>query len=90
MSKQKRLEEVITAYWEIGTALRHPSAKAVSTERALKLLNQSDRLNAVAGEHKLGANMHTLKYDIIEGNTEWRKHERQEVTRLASILHMKR
>ncbi len=84
----KRLEEIINAYWAVGTALRHPTAEGMTTSNALGLLNQSDRLNPVADELKLGDEMHTLRYDIIEGNTEWR--EKRVVQGLASILHMRR
>lgn len=84
----KRMEAIITAYWEVGTALRHPTAPAVSTERALKLLNQSDRLLPNAAEVNLSANMHTLRYDIIEGNTEWR--EKHVVQGSALILPIRR
>ncbi len=66
----KRLEEIVAAYWEVGTALRHPEGSAVSTERALSRLNTSDRLRPT--EHKLAESMHILRYDIIEGNDEWR------------------
>lgn len=84
----KRLEEITTAYWAVGTALRHPTAEGMTTSDALSLLNQSDRLNPVAEELKLGDEMHILKFDIIEGHTEWR--EKRVVQGLASILHMRR
>ncbi len=86
--KQKRLEEVITAYWVVGTALRHPDAEPLSTSGAIKLLNQGDRLRLDGSEAKLSEEMHTLKYDIIEGNTEWR--EKRVVHGSASILPMRR
>lgn len=75
----KRLEEVISAYWEVGTALRHPEAPPLSASDALDLLRERDRLVPVAEEARLLENMHTLTFDIIEGNTEWRSHETQAV-----------
>jgi len=84
----KRLEEIVTAYWAVGTALRHPDAKEMSTSQAIKLLNQGDRLNLVAEEAVLSGMMHTMKYDIIEGNTEWR--EKVEARGSALILPIRR
>ena len=75
-----RLERIAKCYWAVGTALRHPDAPAVSTEKALKALNTSDQLRPQdAKEMRLSAEMHTLRYDIIEGNTEWRSNESRKV-----------
>ena len=84
----RRMEEIAEAYWAVGTALRHPKAKALSVEIALKLLNQGDRLLPTGEEQKLSSEMHTLKYDIIEGNTKWR--EKHAVRGSALILPMRR
>ena len=81
----KRLEEIIRCYWEVGTALRHPDAPPVSTEKALKVLNQMDRLRPYASEQRLGERMHTLKYDIIEGNTQWRASHKVQNSKLIQL-----
>ena len=70
--KKRRLEEVITAYWVVGTALRHPTAPSISAKEALTLIDQQDRLIPGAEEARLLNEMHILKYDIIEASTEWR------------------
>ena len=75
----KRLEEVISAYWNVGVALRHPDAPALACGDTLSLLNQADRLVPIAEEARLAEEMHTLTYDIIEGSTEWRKNEKRKV-----------
>jgi hypothetical protein len=67
----KRLERIVAAYWEVGTALRSPSAPPLACGDALKQLNTSDRLRPE--EWKLAEQMHILRYDIIEGNNEWRE-----------------
>lgn len=81
----KRLEEIACAYWEVGTALRHPNAPALSTEKALKVLNQMDRLRPDGSEQKLAERMHTLKYDIIEGNTQWRASHKVQNSKLIQL-----
>ena len=81
----KRLEEIISAYWEVGTALRHPNAPPLSAEKALKQLKVMDRLLMNAEEHPLATNMHTLKYDIIEGNTQWRAPRKVQGSRLIQL-----
>lgn len=80
----KRLEKIISAYWEVGTALRHPDAPSLSTERAFQLLRESDFLRPT--EWKLSANMHIIRFDIIEGNTEWRQKDIEKQKELNSKL----
>jgi len=75
----KRLEEIISAYWAVGIALRHPDAPSMACGDALSLLNQADRLVPIAEESKLAEEMHTLTYDIIEGSDEWRRNEKRRV-----------
>ena len=85
-----RLESIALAYWEVGTALRHPDAPACTTSHALRTLNESDRLRPT--ESRLSEEMHTLRYDIIEGNQEWRTPDgnKQKVQGSALILPMRR
>ena len=78
----KRIEEIVSAYWAVGTALRHPDAPGMSCGDALSLLNQADRIRPGAEEQKLSEDMHELTYDIIEGNTEWREKRRVQNSRL--------
>ena len=66
----ERLEKITQAYWEVGTALRNPTGKSITTEESFKLLLESDHCRPE--EWKLTAEMHILRYDIIEGNSEWR------------------
>jgi hypothetical protein len=68
---RRRLEEITEAYWAVGTALRHPDAPGLSCEHALALLNKGDKLRPE--EWRLRELMHTARFDIIEGNTEWRE-----------------
>jgi hypothetical protein len=82
----KRLEHIISAYWEVGTALRHPDAPALTTEQAFKRLGKARRLRPE--EWKLAEQMHTLKFDIIEGNTQWRHGEQQKVQDSKLIHHL--
>jgi hypothetical protein len=71
----KRLEQITSDYWDVSTALKHPDAPGMSAEDAFKKLNSSDRLRPE--EWRLSENMHIVRYDIIEGNDEWR--EKQQV-----------
>ncbi len=70
MSKRS-LEEITKAYWSVGLALRHPDAPGLSCEQAFMLLNQGDRLRP--SDWRLMELMHIVRFDIIEGNTEWRE-----------------
>lgn len=81
-----RLEAVTKAYWLASYGLRHPDAPPIATGTALKALCSSDRLRPE--EWKLAELMHVVRYDIIEGNTQWRGN--QKVRGLASILPMRR
>lgn len=71
----KRLEEIVSSYWAVSYAMNSPdpNAPVVTTEKALHRLNDADRLRPT--ETKLSAKMHDLRFDIIEGNTEWRSKE---------------
>jgi len=64
------LEGITLAYWEVRTAVHLPEAPAMTTEKALKKLLLSDKLRPE--DWRLSALMHNVRYDIIEGNTEWR------------------
>ena len=83
----KRLEQITTDYWAVSYAMNSPDADAlvVTTGDALRALNSADRLHPT--ETKLSAYMHDLRYDIIEGNTEWRSKE--SLRGSASILRMR-
>ena len=82
----KRLEEIAAAYWRVGTAVRHPKGADMTAGDALHTLNASDRLRPE--EWRLAENMHTLRFDLIEGNDKWR--EKQEARGSASILPIRR
>jgi len=71
----KRLEHIINDYWAVSYAMNSPDPEApvITTEKALKKLNSADRLRTT--ESRLSARMHCLRYDIIEGHTEWRSKE---------------
>ncbi len=81
----RNLERITSDYWEVGVALNHPDSDPLSAESALKTLNSSDTLRPT--DWRLSELMHTLRYDIIEGNTGWR--EKQRAIGSASILPMK-
>ncbi len=81
-----RLEQITSDYWLVSRALRAPEAPdTLTTEKALKALNSSDRLRPE--EWRLNDLMHIIRYDIIEGNTKWR--EQRRVVNSVSILHTK-
>ncbi len=84
MSKRS-LEEITVAYWAVGTALRHPDAPGLSCERAFELLGKGDRLRPT--DWRLTELIHVVRFDIIEGNTEWR--EKILTAGSASILPIK-
>lgn len=76
----KRLEEIAAAYWQVGTALRHPAAPAITVEEALTALRIRDKCRPE--EWRLAANMHEITFDIIEGNTKWREKRKVQDSRL--------
>ena len=82
---KRRLELITENYWMVSHSLNHPSSDALSCEKALHTINSSDRLRP--DEWRLNELMHTLRYDIIEGNTEWRGNQR--VVGSALILPMR-
>ncbi len=79
------LEGITKAYWDVRVAVYHPKAPRMSTEQALKKLGLSDLLRPE--DWRLSAVMHEVRYDIIEGNDQWR--ERQQVAGSISTLRTK-
>lgn len=82
----RNLERITSDYWEVGVALNHPDSAALTAEDALGALRSSDMLRPT--DWRLMELMHTLRYDIIEGNTGWRE-TRRTGTNSVSILHTK-
>lgn len=82
----RRIEQATMDYWDVGHALRHPGAPPITTEKALKKLNSSDRLLPIAEENKLSSLMHTIRYDIIEGNSSWREQARVVNSKLIPLI----
>ena len=81
-----RLEQITSDYWLVSRILRDPDAPDdITTEQAIKTLNSSDRLRPE--EWRLADLMHVLRYDIIEGNTQWR--EQRQVANSVSTLPTK-
>ncbi len=80
-----RLESITEDYWRVSQSLRDPDSPALTCEKALHIINSSDRLRP--DEWGLRELMHTLRFDIIEGNTEWRGSQR--VVGSASIMPMR-
>ncbi len=72
-------------YWAVSHALKAPDGGALTTGDALKLLNSSDKLRPT--DWRLRDLMHTIRYDIIEGHSEWR--EKRRVVGSVSILPTK-
>ena len=66
-----RYEQIATDYWAVSNSLRDPDSPAITCQDALGLIGSSDRLRP--DEHRLRELMHVIRYDIIEGNTEWRE-----------------
>lgn len=82
---KRRLELITENYWLVSQSLRDPDSAALTCEKALHTINSSDRLRPE--DWRLNELMHTLRFDIIEGNTEWRGNQR--VVGSASILPMR-
>ena len=76
----KRFETIVGAYWRVGVALRHPTAPGLTVQDALSTLNEDIALRP--HEHRLRGEMHTLRYDIIEGNNKWREVKRNPDSKL--------
>ena len=86
MKKSGRdLDTITLNYWEVSTAVKHPDAPSMSTEKALKKLQVADRLRP--SDWRLAALFHDIRYDIIEANTTWR--EKRQVAGSVSILRTK-
>lgn len=68
---RRRLEQIAGSYWAVSHSLRDPDSPAMNCEQAFALINDADRLRPE--EWRLRELMHTLRFDIIEGNTEWRE-----------------
>ena len=79
------LESITLDYWCVRSAVYHPSAPNMTTSDALRRLNSSDRLRPT--DWRLSALMHDVRFDIIEGHSEWR--EKQRVAGSISILPTK-
>jgi len=79
------LEAITQDYWAVSSAVKHPAAPVMTTSDALRKLNSSDRLRPT--DWRLSALMHTIKFDIIEGHSEWR--ERRQVAGSVSTLPTK-
>jgi len=68
----RNLLQITQDYWRVSWALRSPDGDGLTltTGRALLILNSSDRLRPE--DWRLKDLMHVIRYDIIEGSTEWR------------------
>lgn len=77
-----RYEQIASDYWATSYSLREPNSPAITCKDALWIIGSSDRLRPE--EHRLRELMHVIRYDIIEGNTEWR--EKRQVVGSVSIL----
>jgi hypothetical protein len=82
----KRLEKITQDYWAVSKAIKHPQEKGITCEVAFKKLSSADRLRPT--EWRLMDLMHIIRYDLIEGNTEWRKDERRKTPRIAPVMLM--
>ena len=81
----RNLEAITLAYWEVRTAVHLPDTSPMSASEANKKLNKMDLLRPT--DWRLSALMHEVKFDIIEGNTEWR--DKRQVVGSVSMLHTK-
>ena len=83
----RNLEGITKDYWDISHALRSPhTERVVSAQDAFKALSSADYLRPDE-DWRLKDLMHVIRFDIIEGNTEWRGNP--QAANSASILHMK-
>ena len=78
----KRYEQIASDYWDASYSLREPDSPAITCQKALELIGSSDCLRPE--EHRLRDLMHVIRFDIIEGNTEWR--EKQQAVGSVLIL----
>jgi len=70
------LRSITRDYWDVSHILRCPhSTCTVTTEQAFRRLSSADRLRP--GDWRLSELMHTIRFDIIEGHTEWREKQQE-------------
>ena len=86
ITEPSRLQDITSNYWGVSNSLRSPDGAQLTHEQAFKKLLLADKLRPE--EWRLAELMHTLRFDLIEGNTEWRDDEAE--TGSALILPMKR
>ncbi len=70
----RNLEHITQDYWRVSHGLKSPNAPVLTVEKALGALNSSDMLRPT--DWRLNELMHTIRFDIIEGNSEWREEQR--------------
>ena len=66
-----QLEHATQEYWNVSSALRLPGAKVLTCEDALTGCRAGPQL--APERWRLKEHFHVLAFDIIEGNTKWRK-----------------
>jgi len=81
-----KLEDITQAYWRVASSYRIPTAPAQTVRQALETIHAADFLRPT--DWRLAELMHTIKYDIIQGDNSWRSEEKRMVGSI-SILHTK-
>ncbi len=77
-----RRQAVTENYFIVSSAVSHPNAPSMTTGDALDMAAEGDEL--APEDWRLKEHMHTLKFDIIEGHSEWR----DKMQGTATIYHM--
>ena len=81
----KKIEGFTSGYWEISHALRGVapetvpiSSQVITMEKALRYLGKAEQ--HLDPERILAQVIHELKFDLIEGNTQWREEETEKIS----------
>jgi len=82
MARKYPLREITLAYWEVASSYRIPTAPALTVKQALDKINSRQLLRPE--DWRLHQLMHTIQYDIIEGDSTWR--EEKQMAGSISIL----
>lgn len=83
-----RRELATQTYWDVSYQVRHINSKRTLTcGKAITMTLEGELLPPE--EWRLKNLLHVLKYDIIEGRTEWRKDENKNVKReIAEVFQL--
>jgi len=69
------LEAAIQDYWSVSYACNYPKAVAMTTSEALRRVTTCEDL-CMPKSWRIKRLAHNLKFDIIEGSSQWRQSNR--------------